>query len=104
VDKKINNDNTESHVKRTLSAVLRNLSELEAAPSVEFKEAAGRNIDAEALFYRRPPQEDDDPMERLHWRCGEMEERGFFMEMGNGSSTWPRTTVAATTSRTGRKR
>ncbi|PUZ56082.1 hypothetical protein GQ55_5G267200 [Panicum hallii var. hallii] len=82
VDKNLKNDNTDTYVTRTKCAVLRNLSELEAAPSVEFKEPAGGSIDAEALFYRPAPREDDDPMERLHRRCGEMEERGFLMELG----------------------
>ena len=82
VDKNLNNDNTESYVTRIKCAVLRNLSELEATPSIEFKQPAGGSIDTEALFYKRPPQEDDDPMERLHRQCGEMEERGFFVDLG----------------------
>ena len=45
-----------------MSAVLQNLSELEATPSVEFKEPAGRSVDTNALFDRQPPWEDDDPM------------------------------------------
>ena len=50
----MNNDNTDSYVTRTNCGVLQNLSELEAAPSVRFKEPAGWSIDAEALFHRRP--------------------------------------------------
>ncbi|KAG2598691.1 hypothetical protein PVAP13_5KG406507 [Panicum virgatum] len=82
VDKNLNNDNTESYVTRIKCAVLRNLCELEAAPSIEFKQPAGGSIDTEALLHKRPPREDDDPMERMHRQCGEMEERGFFMDLG----------------------
>ncbi|KAG2589609.1 histone deacetylase 19-like [Panicum virgatum] len=81
-DKNMKNDNTDTYVTRTRSEVLQNLSELEAAPSVEFKEPAGGSIDAEALFDRRLSREEYDPMQRLHRRCGEMEERGFFIEVG----------------------
>ncbi|KAG2598852.1 hypothetical protein PVAP13_5KG402200 [Panicum virgatum] len=65
VDKNLNNDNTNSYATRTKCAVLRNLSELEAAPSIEFKEPVGRSIDAEALFHRWPPRDYDDPMCRI---------------------------------------
>ena len=81
-DKNMKNDNTDTYVTRTRSEVLQNLSELEAAPSVEFKEPAGGSIDAEALFDRRLLREEYDPMQRLHRRCGEIEERGFFIEVG----------------------
>ena len=89
---------------RIKCAVLRNLCKLEAAPSIEFKQPAGGSIDTEALLHKRPPREDDDAMERMHRRCGEMEERGFFMDLGNGSSTWSRTIVAPTTMRIGQSR
>ncbi|OEL20142.1 Histone deacetylase 19 [Dichanthelium oligosanthes] len=82
VDKKLKNNNTDSYMAQTKSTVLQNLSELEAAPSVQFKDPAGGSIDTEALFYKASPREDDDPMERLHRRCGEMEERRFFTEVG----------------------
>ena len=65
VGNNLNNDNTESYVTHTKCAVLRNLSELEATLSVEFKQPPGGSIDTETLFHRRPPREDDDPMERL---------------------------------------
>jgi len=82
MDKNLNNNNTKRYMTRTKCAILRILSELKAAPSVEFKEPAGGSIDAEVLFHREPSREDDDPMERLHRRCGMLEKPGFFMEMG----------------------
>ncbi|RCV26562.1 hypothetical protein SETIT_5G255900v2 [Setaria italica] len=83
VAKGIKNDNTDFHVTRTMSIVMRNLTHLEAAPSVGFVDpAGGMSIDAEALFCRAPPREDDDPMERLHRLCGEIDERSFLMELG----------------------
>ena len=62
MDANLKNDNTNVYVTRMMSAVLQNLSELEATPSVEFKEPAGRSVDTNALFDRQPPWEDDDPM------------------------------------------
>ena len=62
VDANLKNDNTNVYVTRMMSAVLQNLSELEATPSVEFKEPAGRSVDTNVLFDRQPPWEDDDPM------------------------------------------
>ncbi|CAL4975576.1 unnamed protein product [Urochloa decumbens] len=82
VKKGLKNDNTNHHVTQTKNTVLRNLAELAAAPSVGLQVPAGGSIDAKALLCRRPPREDDDPMERLHRRCGELDERGFFTELG----------------------
>lgn len=83
VAKGIKNENTDQHVTKTMGTVMGNLSHLEAAPSVGFVDATGGvSMDAEALFCGSPPREDDDPMEILHRRCGEMDQRSFLMELG----------------------
>ncbi|CAO2203847.1 unnamed protein product [Urochloa humidicola] len=82
VDKDRKNENTNHNVMQTMSTVMRNLAELAAAPSVGLDVPAGGSIDAKALFCRRPPREEDDPMERLHRRCGELDERSFLTELG----------------------
>jgi len=86
VDKQLKNENKRSYLERTMTAVLENLSHLEAAPSVQFQDPPGpggsRSTNTEPLFYEQAPREDDDPMERLHRLCGERDERCFFRELG----------------------
>ncbi|CAO2165338.1 unnamed protein product [Urochloa humidicola] len=82
VDKGLTNDNTNNHVTQTKNTVLRNLAALEAVPSVGLDVPGGGSIDAGKLFCKRPPREEDDPMEKLHRLCGELDERSFFTELG----------------------
>nr|CAB3473401.1 unnamed protein product [Digitaria exilis] len=83
VDKKLKNDNTEYYIKTISTKVMRNISRLEAAPSVQFEDPAGGSIiDTKKLFHRKPPREDNDPMVRLHRLGGELETHGFLTELG----------------------
>ncbi|KAJ1284081.1 hypothetical protein BS78_03G176400 [Paspalum vaginatum] len=82
VDKKRKNENTSIYIRDTAKAVIQNLSAIKGKPIMQFENPRGRSTDTEALFHRSPPREDDDPMERLHRRCGRMDKRCFFTELG----------------------
>jgi len=84
VDKKRKNENTSIYIRDTATAVIRNLSAIKGEPIMQLENPRGGSAHTESLFHSSPPSEDDDPMERLHRRCGRMDKRCFFVELGKG--------------------